>query len=130
LQQIVEYIRINQGLPALAAILVHDGQVIEMAATGTRAISSTNSVTTQDKWHLGSLTKSMTSTLAAILVKQGVISWSTTIADVYPELLGVMHSQYENVRLDQLLTHTSGMRPNLPALNNYQTSPLDIESQR
>jgi CubicO group peptidase (beta-lactamase class C family) len=73
LEQIVEYIRINQGLPALAAVLVHDGQIIEMAATGTRAISSSNPVTTQDKWHLGSLTKSMTSTLAAILVKQGVI---------------------------------------------------------
>jgi hypothetical protein len=25
LEQIVEYIRINQGLPALAAVLVHDG---------------------------------------------------------------------------------------------------------
>ena len=41
LEQIVEYIRINQGLPALAAVLVNDGQIIEMAATGTRAISST-----------------------------------------------------------------------------------------
>jgi CubicO group peptidase (beta-lactamase class C family) len=101
-----------------------------MAATGTRAISSINPVTTQDKWHLGSLTKSMTSTLAAILVKQGVISWSTTIADVYPELTGVINGQYENVRLDQLLSHTSGMRANLPALNSYRTSSLDIESQR
>ncbi|MFT6928495.1 MAG: CubicO group peptidase (beta-lactamase class C family) [Psychromonas sp.] len=117
-------------MPALAAVLVHDGQIIEMAATWTRAISSSNPVTTEDKWHLGSLTKSMTSTLAAILVKQGVISWNTTIADVYPKLSGVMNSQYENVRIDQLLSHTSGMRANLPALNSYQTSSLDIESQR
>jgi CubicO group peptidase (beta-lactamase class C family) len=127
---IVDYIRIDKGLPALAAVLVHDGQIIEMVATGTRKINSNISVTIEDKWHLGSLTKSMTSTLAAMLVKQGTISWSTTIADVYPELSGVMNSKYENIRLDQLLSHTSGMRPNLPALNSYQTSTLDIESQR
>ena len=32
LEQIVEYIRIDAGLPALAAVLVPDGQIIEMAA--------------------------------------------------------------------------------------------------
>ncbi|WP_019025655.1 serine hydrolase domain-containing protein [Colwellia piezophila] len=130
LEQIVEYIRIVAGLPALAAVLVHDGQIIEMAATGSRSINSNKAVTIEDKWHLGSLTKSMTSTLAAILVKQGVLSWSTTIADVYPELSGVMNVKYENIRLDQLLSHTSGMRANLPGTNSYQNSSLDIESQR
>jgi len=130
LQQIVDYIRIDEGLPALAAALVYDGQIIEMAATGSRKINSNKVVTIDDKWHLGSLTKSMTSTLAAMLVKQGVISWDTTIAEVYPELSGVMNNNYENVRLDQLLSHTSGMRPNLPKVNSYQTSSLDIESQR
>ncbi|MCJ8321162.1 MAG: beta-lactamase family protein [Colwellia sp.] len=130
LAQIVEYIRIDSGLPALAAVLVHDGQVIEMTATGIRSINSNKAVTTQDKWHLGSLTKSMTSTLAAMLVKQGVINWHTTISEVYPELLGVMNSKYENIQLDQLLSHTSGMRLNLPEVNSYQTSSIDIESQR
>ncbi len=130
LEQIVEYIRIDAGLPALAAVLVHDGQIIEMAATGSRSINSNKTVTIEDKWHLGSLTKSMTSTLAAILVKQGVLSWSTTVADVYPELSGVMNVKYENIRLDQLLSHTSGMRANLPGVNSYQNSSLDIESQR
>ncbi len=130
LEQIVEYIRIDAGLPALAAVLVHDGQIIEMAATGTRQINTNKSITLEDKWHIGSLTKSMTSTLAAMLVKQGVLSWSTTIVDVYPELSGVMNSEFEDIRLDQLLSHTSGMRPNLPTVNSYQSSSLDIESQR
>ena len=130
LAKIVNYIRINEGLPALAATLVHNGEIVEMAATGSRKINSNVAVTLDDKWHLGSLTKSMTSTLAAILVKQGTIKWSTTISDVYPELLGVMNSQYENIRFDQLLSHTSGMRPDIPTLNSYQNSSLDIESQR
>jgi hypothetical protein len=49
LPQVVEYIRINSGLPALAAVLVHDGQIIEMAATGTRKINNDIAVTNEDK---------------------------------------------------------------------------------
>ena len=130
LADIVEYIRIDEGLPALAAVLVYDGQIVEMAATGTRKINSTTAVTIDDKWHIGSLTKSMTSTLAAMLVQQGVLSWNTAIVDVYPELSGVMNVNYENIQIDQLLSHTSGMRANLPSVNSYQNSSLDIESQR
>jgi CubicO group peptidase (beta-lactamase class C family) len=99
LQQLVEYIRINAGLPALAEVLVHDGQIIELASTGARILNGNNAVTIEDKWHLGSLTKSMSSTLAAMLVKQGVMRWDTSIAEVYPELSGVMNSKYENVHL-------------------------------
>ncbi len=130
LQKIVNYIRIDAGLPAMAAVLVHDDEIVEMAAAGSRSIYSATKVSVEDKWHIGSLTKSMTSTLAAMLVKQGVISWDTTIVDVYPEFSGVMNSHYENVRLDQLLSHTSGMRANTPSLNSYHNSSLDIEAQR
>lgn len=130
LREIVNYIRIDAGLPAMAAVLVHDGQIVEMASTGTRSIKSTAAVSANDKWHLGSLTKSMTATLSAMLVQQGVISWDTTIVDVYPELSGVMNSNYESVRLDQLLSHTSGMRANTPTLDSYRNSALGIEAQR
>ena len=130
LSAVVNDIRVEFGLPAMAVVLVHDGQLIEMAATGMRADNRDIAVSTEDKWHTGSLTKSMTSTLAAVLVKQGVINWHTTIADVYPELVGVMNNQYESIRLDQLLSHTSGMRANTPTLFDYHNSSLDIEIQR
>ena len=41
-----------------------------------------------------------------------------------------MNVKYENIRLEKLLSHTSGMRANLPGVNSYQNSSLDIESQR
>jgi len=130
LDEVVDYIRIDAGLPALAAVMVHDGQIIEMSATGTRSIDAAIAVTTEDKLHLGSITKSMSSTLAAVLVKQGVINWDTTLAEVFPELLGVMHNSYESVRFEQLLSHTSGMRANIPDLNDYHNISLGIEAQR
>lgn len=40
-----------------------------------------------------------------MLVKEGDINSNTTIVAVYPELLGVMNSEYENIQLDQLLSH-------------------------
>jgi CubicO group peptidase (beta-lactamase class C family) len=130
LPQIIDYIRIDSGLPAMAAVMVQNGKIIEMAATGGRSINGSVAVTIEDKWHLGSLTKSMTSTMVAMLVKQELFEWDTTIAEIYPELVGVMQTSYENIRLDQLLSHTSGMRANIPNFNKYHGSSLDLEAQR
>jgi CubicO group peptidase (beta-lactamase class C family) len=130
LKSIVNYIRVEAGLPALAAVMVHDGEVIELAADGLRSIEDNQNVTTEDKWHLGSLTKSMTSTLAARLVRKGEIQWSTTISDVYPEMIGMMKPEYEAVRLDELLSHTSGMRRSISNIDKYEYISSDINTQR
>jgi CubicO group peptidase (beta-lactamase class C family) len=42
-------------------------------------------VTTNDVFHIGSCTKSMTATLTAMLIEEGKLRWDTTIADVFPE---------------------------------------------
>ncbi|NQZ05753.1 MAG: beta-lactamase family protein [Algicola sp.] len=130
LTEIVEYIRKENGLPALSAVMVHDGQIIEMSASGLRSINSGVAVTTDDKWHVGSLAKSMTSTLAALLVKQGTLQWNTTIAEVFPELQGVMRTEYESVRFDELLSHTSGLTTNIHNINAYYNRTDDITTQR
>ncbi len=130
LKEIVEYIRVDANLPAMAVLLVHDGKIIEMTATGLRSIKHSMRVTDEDKWHIGSLTKSMTSTLAAMLVKQEVMSWDTTIGDVYPELIGKMNSYYADVRLEELVSHTSGMRANFTDVSDDGSHLLDINEQR
>ena len=70
--EVVEHIRGNHELPALAAILVRSGEVVESEAVGIRAVGSPEPVTISDRWHLGSNTKSMTATLAGVLVEEGV----------------------------------------------------------
>lgn len=109
LQQVLESIRADNQLPALVAVLVHDGEMIEMAATGQRAAGFDERVTGDDVWHVGSLTKAMTATLAAVLVERGELPWDTTIGDVFPELAGSMREEYADVRLDELLYHTAGL---------------------
>ena len=109
LGRVLESVRSRNDLPALAALLVRGGDVIEADAVGLRAMGDPEAVTVEDRWHVGSITKSMTATLAGVLVEQGVIAWETTLAEAFPDLTGTMRADYADVRLDELLSNTSGM---------------------
>ena len=71
-------------VPGLIAASVGPEGVIESAAWGVRKRGGTEAVTTSDQFSLGSNSKSFTATLAAVLVEEGVINWSTTVAEVLP----------------------------------------------
>jgi CubicO group peptidase (beta-lactamase class C family) len=105
----LEVIRKKHALPALAVVVVKDGQIRERDAVGVRKFGDPKPVTTNDVFHIGSETKSMTATLAAMLIEEGKLHWDTTIADVFPELEGKMDKQYETVTVEQLLTHRGGV---------------------
>lgn len=130
LDLIVDYFREQNKLPALAAIMVKDGQIIEKSAMGKRSNASNIPVTVNDQWHVGSITKSMTSTVAALLVKNGFIQWDSTLEDVYPELVGTMRTEYQDVRLDELLSHTSGLPLDIPDFVSYYTDTRELSAQR
>ena len=66
LPEVLEPIRAAWDVPALGAIMIVQGQVLETAAVGRRSVSSSERVTAQDLWHVGDLTKSMTATLAGV----------------------------------------------------------------
>lgn len=110
LGEIVDWVRESHALPALATIVVENNRIAELAAEGVRSIDGNVAVTTDDKWHVGSLTKSMTATLAGVLVEMSVVSWDTTPLDVWPELDSTIHTQYRSITLRNLLSHTSGLR--------------------
>lgn len=71
-----------------------------MAPTGLRAVGFRDRVTTNDQWHLGSITKPMTATLAARLVEKGCINWETTIAQAVPELADAMREECRKITID------------------------------
>jgi CubicO group peptidase (beta-lactamase class C family) len=64
------------ALPALAAAVVRDGEVIAAGAVGTRRIGTQTAVRIDDRFHLGSDTKAMTALLAAMYVPIAQTSWS------------------------------------------------------
>lgn len=110
----IESIRRHNRLPALAAAASIDGLVTDITATGLRKAGGSEEVTLEDQWHLGSCTKSMTATVAAMLVEQGKLSWETTVGEVFTELQSVMDDDWKAVTLEQLLSHRGGAPAHAP----------------
>jgi len=113
--QTLESIRKRHDLPALAAVVVKDGRICDRVAVGVRKTGDPAPITTHDMFHIGSNTKSMTATLAAMMIEEGKLRWDTTIAEVFPEWKGKMNRQYETVTVEQLLTHRGGVPSAPPA---------------
>lgn len=111
----LEIIRQTHHLPALVVVVVEDGKICHRAAAGVRKSGDPTPVMCHDKFHIGSCTKSMTSTLTAMFIEDGKLRWDTTIADVFPELKRSMHKHYQAVTVEQLLTHRGGVPGAPPA---------------
>jgi CubicO group peptidase (beta-lactamase class C family) len=126
LEQDIEAIRTNRQLPSLAVLAVKDGQVRGEAAVGVRKLGSEERVTVNDQWHIGSCTKSMTATLAALYVQKGKLKWNTTVGEIFPEWSATMNGEWRGVTLEQLLTHRSGAPGNAPLIRsiNGWSSPV------
>jgi CubicO group peptidase (beta-lactamase class C family) len=109
LNELLEPIRKSYKLPALAAAIIKPGGTTLRGAVGVRRAGHGERVNLDDRFHIGSCTKSMTATVCAILVEQGKLQWNTTIADTFPQLAAKIHPDYRAVTLEQLLRHRSGL---------------------
>ena len=104
----LEAIRTKHQTPALAAAAFIDGKVVDVTAVGIRKVGDKTPVSANDLWHIGSCTKAMTSTLAAMVVEEGKLRWDSTVGEVFPEKRGTMNGGWAEVTLEQLLSHHAG----------------------
>ncbi len=96
-------------LPGMAAATVEaDGAISAIGAAGLRARGHDELITIDDLWHLGSCTKSMTASLCAMLVEDGLLRWDMTLAEAFPDVAASMTEGYRAVTLEQLLSHRAG----------------------
>jgi len=108
----LETIRRQYKIPALcAAVLTSEGP-LAVEAVGFRKSGLPEKVTPRDLWHLGSNTKAMTATLVGRLVEQRKLKWTSTPAEIFPELLETMHPDMKTVTVEQLLCHRAGLEAN------------------
>lgn len=99
-------------VPGMAVAAVLDGRIVAAGASGVRKLGDPAKVTVLDKFHIGSCTKSMTGTLAALLVADGRITWQTTVAEVFPDL--DIHPGYRKATLLQMASNSGGVPGNIP----------------
>lgn len=105
--------RRTAGVPALIAGYQMRGAQAVILCDGFRSAEADRTVTAEDKCHWGSITKSMTATVAARLVEAGKIRWESTVGDVLGQK-GRIRDAYKPVTLLHLLSHRAGLQPNLP----------------
>ncbi len=106
---LADALRAELKVPAIAVAATDSDGLIGVGVAGVRAAGGDNPVRVTDRWHVGSLTKSMTATVAARLVERGVIAWDTTVADLDPDLAAGLPESHRSVTLEQLLAHRAGL---------------------
>jgi CubicO group peptidase (beta-lactamase class C family) len=111
---VLETIREKRQLPALAAAVMKDGKLVAIGATGLRRLGGTERVTIEDKWHVGSCTKSMTASVAARLVERGVLKWDQMVGETLASRCPGMDAAWKPVTLEQLFGHRAGAPPEAP----------------
>jgi len=102
--QFADSIRIAYDIPELNYAVVSSSNIIEIQALGFKQYNSTYQAALTDKFRIGSNTKTVTSYMAFLLVKKGVLKWETKFFDLYPELKTQSNSAYYNLTLQDLLT--------------------------
>ncbi|WP_229792344.1 serine hydrolase domain-containing protein [Cognatilysobacter bugurensis] len=109
LEPILEELRAEYGVPALAAAVVKGTGIVQANAVGNRVVDAPSPVTKADRFHLGSITKPITATMIATLVEEGRLTWQSTPASVFPDLAAEMNPALAKVTLEQLLSHRAGL---------------------
>ena len=96
-------------LPGMAALVMQDTLTVARGAAGVRERGRPEAVTISDQFHLGSVTKSMTATLCAMLVEEGKLRWDLTLAKALPDLKDTLQPEFRDVTVAQLLQQRTGI---------------------
>jgi CubicO group peptidase (beta-lactamase class C family) len=105
----LEPVHAKYGLPAFFAAVAKDGRIVAAGAVGTRVQGRTIPVTINDRIHIGSDTKAMTATLAGMMVDEGKLRWDSTVGEVLGADIPNLNPAFAAIRLEQLLSHSSGI---------------------
>jgi len=107
----IDSVRRQHNIPAMGAIVFRAETVLARGIAGVRRSDSMTPVEVGDRFQLGSNTKAITATMLATLVEEGKLAWTTTLAEVFPELRGSISPDFRAVTLDLLLSHHAGISP-------------------
>ena len=107
LRAILERATLGHHIPGAVAWVSRRGEPVAVAAVGVRRAGGDDAVGIDDRFHLGSVSKSLNATLIATLVDEGRLRWDETVEEMFPDW--PVHRSLRAVTLAQLLSHRSGL---------------------
>lgn len=126
-------VRDQYRLPAAGFVIVNSQGIIASGVSGERVRGAAEEVTLEDRWHIGSITKAMTATLAVKLSTAGLITLDATVGSVLGDKYPGMNDAYRDVTLSQLLSHRAGTLSNLLDLSVWsglRNTAVDASTHR
>ncbi len=120
----------GREIPAMGILLIEDNSVRTIVVQGVRVAGSTDTITKDDLWHIGSDGKAMTATMIAKLVEEGKMAWDEPLPQLLPHV--PMNGGFATVTLRGLLAHTAGLPHDPPEawLENIASSGKPLHEQR
>jgi CubicO group peptidase (beta-lactamase class C family) len=123
---LVEQAIADKKLPGAVVLVGRGDRVMYQKAIGRRAVTPTSEAMTLDTmFDLASLTKVVATTTSVMkLVEDGRIRLSDRVSDYIP---GFERRNKANVTIRHLMTHTSGLRPDLDSANPWTGTEAAIQ---
>lgn len=100
-----------------AVLLARDGEVLLMNSYGFTDVSKTQTLTNQSSFRLASVSKQFTTMAVMILEQQNLLGFD----DLITKHLSELPASYENITIEHLMHHTSGIEDYTSFPENYVT---------
>ena len=128
LQQTVE----RSHYPSLSVAIVRDGTIVYHQTFGFENLWNKTPATTNTAYHVASVTKVFTATLAALLHERGVVDLDAPVTKYLPSGTAISDSleQGAKITLRQLASHTSGLPRRVPGKVQSVEWRYELEPQR
>jgi CubicO group peptidase (beta-lactamase class C family) len=114
-------------VPGAAVAVVENGDVVYLNGFGVKEIGSTRPVTPDTMMMIGSITKPMTTMLAASLVDAGRVTWETRLVDLLPEFAVGDPALAERLTIRDAFCNCSGV-PGLNIESSFESGRLTPDS--
>ena len=136
--KIVREVLAATGVPSASVALVKDGQIVSLQAWGDAKLSPRRPARPDMRYSIGSVSKQFTAAAVLLLAEDGKLSLDDPVSRFLPDV-----TRAGDVRIRQLLSHTSGYRDYWPQdyvppsmrqpatagliLDRWARQPLDFE---
>lgn len=118
--------------PSLSVAVVRDGEIVYQGAFGFEDIKASRQATPQSQYHVASVTKAFTASLAVILHDRGVVDLDQPVVRYLPDNVSISTTPElgATITLRQLASHTSGLPRAVPGRVQSVEGWYQLEPQR
>lgn len=101
--------KIAPNVPGLALAIIADGKVKVLQGYGRKRVDGHDFVNTNTVFRLASVSKTIASTAAAVLVRDGKIKWDTTINSLIPEVRFSNPRYGDKITVRDIMSQATGL---------------------